>query len=560
MKTDCHPILFNGDPHIFFRDPVTNRFQPEGGRFSSKNIRGYVKLLSESGVNALLICANTQVAWHPSRVWPTILDEYSRGNHDFFSVDGIAEWLSEQERAVACAGMVQLLDRYLDLKEDGVDWLAEACSACRQFGVAPWVSVRMNDLHGHPYPDTDWRMRNSQFANPRMRLSGRCLYPKDGSYFRWSGLNYALSEVRDHMFALIREMVQDYDIDGVELDWWRDPRCCEYPASEADIEQVTEWLGTVRQLTLRRGKGSGVPCQLGIRGPQNLGLLRSIGLDLAAMATQGSIDFFTPSNHWQTSWETDYDSLRRQLGDGISLYGCIEDAPNWIKGSPSSGHGESIRFLSASPELLRGNAANKWAAGVDGIEFFNFYCSDPGENSFSANWVPQVAPQYQSISSLAVRSELRGQSKHYALATLVGAYQPFDEVSPLPRILPPQGKAEVRLTMCAEPADAGLDFVIQVVVKKTERIPELGVGFNGAWPSFECTGTQNLLFPIADMTLHTSDHVAFNFCFPVRCIVEGWNTITVWNSGHGPNEPRDPSDLSVTVVSVECGIFCPAQK
>jgi hypothetical protein len=60
---------------------------------------------------------------------------------------------------------------------------------------------------------------------------------------------------------------------------------------------------------------------------------------------------------------------------------------NWVSGrapnltlepgtaAPSNSN-LGIRYLSASAELLRGNATGKLAMGVDGIETFNFFCTD----------------------------------------------------------------------------------------------------------------------------------------------------------------------------------------
>jgi hypothetical protein len=534
-------MLFNGDAQTFFRDEIIAAWQPEGGAFSPWTIFRYIEMLASHGIDALLINVNTQIAWYPSRVWPTVLDTYERGNSDY------------QRPSV-------LLDRYLDLREAGVDWLAEACRACRQFGVAPWVSVRMNDLHGHPDPTGHYLMRESRFADPAWRLSGRCLHPKDGAYIRWSGLNYGLPHVRAHMGALIGELLADYDVDGIELDWWREPRCCEYPALEADRQAVTDWHIGLRELTRARAMKSGRPCLVSLRGPQNLGLLRSIGLDVAAIARGGGLDIFCPGNHWQTSWEVDVEGLRRQLGAGVSVYGVVDDAPNWIEGRTENGDWSTVRYLSGSPELLRGNAANKWAAGVDGLEFFNFFCTDsasgPSFPTQPPGHLPIVRSHYEAIPSLSSLAVLRGEPKQYAVATVGSALhnQPFDEVNQPPLILPPLGKGVFRLTMCAEPDWGGLELVIQIIVTKTDRLPELGVGFNGAWPIFTGIGTQKLLFPVGDVVRHTAGHTAFNFQFSPGEIAEGWNTITVWNSGHAAGEPREPSDLSVTVAGVECAV------
>ena len=137
---------------------------------------------------------------------------------------------------------------------------------------------------------------------------------------------------------------------------------------------VAEWIAGIRKLTQSRGKAY----PLGLRVPANLGYMKNCGLDIKLLAREGLVDFVNFSNFWQTSWDIPYDSLRRELGPHVAIYGVIEDAPNWVDGySPKTGT-SGPRYLSASAELLRGNAANKLSMGCDGIEHFNFFCTDEG--------------------------------------------------------------------------------------------------------------------------------------------------------------------------------------
>ena len=38
-----------------------------------------------------------------------------------------------------------------------------------------------------------------------------------------TGLNFAFREVREHMLDIISELIEDFDVDGIELDWFRHP-------------------------------------------------------------------------------------------------------------------------------------------------------------------------------------------------------------------------------------------------------------------------------------------------------------------------------------------------
>ena len=157
-----HRNLFNGDTCVFFYNPekwqpedfslqeVDGRLVPVGGPFQAKAIHRYVANLAASGIDTFIINANASRAWYPSKVIPGILDGYRRGDREYFRGHAICAGVTDragEEKFID--GMMTFMNLYLDLLEAKVDWLAETAQACRQQGVSPWVSIRMNDYHGH---------------------------------------------------------------------------------------------------------------------------------------------------------------------------------------------------------------------------------------------------------------------------------------------------------------------------------------------------------------------------------------------------------------------------
>ena len=194
--------LFNGDCNFLFYNPEL--WQPEGGPYGAKAIHRYVACLAGSGVDALLVNPNTQVVWYPSKHLEHVLAGYRRGDRRFIARIAAANAaLTKPQVARYMDVMTQLLDRYLDLQEAGVDWLAECARACRGHGLAPWLSYRMNATHFSDAPASPVNAR--VFRDPRNRLSGRVAGATGRRDHAWLGLNYARPAVRRHMFALIRE-------------------------------------------------------------------------------------------------------------------------------------------------------------------------------------------------------------------------------------------------------------------------------------------------------------------------------------------------------------------
>lgn len=539
--------LFTGDSCVYFYNPEL--WQPEGLPFSAKAIHRYVDLLADSGVDTFLSNPNAQVAWYPSKRLKTVIDGYRRGDRDFFRAHARATHVPAQELDAFLDSMVKFHNLYLDLVEAGVDWLEETVKACRRRGIAPWVSVRMNDTHGVEDPASHFNCE--VFADPPNRLSGRATDPSDPPHPHWVALNYAKKPVRDFMFSHIREYLEVYGFEGMELDWLRDPHVLEPGASEADCRMVTDWIRSVRKFTQERARVTGKPIPLGMRIPINLGYLRSRGLDVRAIVREGLVDFVNVSNFWQTSWDVDYEQLRRELGSRVLMYGVVEDAPNWIPGRapglavkdaptgrapyPNAG----VRYMAASPQMLWANAAGKLAMGVHGIEQFNFFCTDQVR-------LPGLRADYSALRGIHDLAQLRGRPKHYCVCSPSGRLSALWETpEPVPAVIDAKQRREFRLAMCAEPSPRKLH--IQVAIERTEQTPRLGLSLNGAWPIFECRQTQGLLYSVGPYTEWTGAHTAWEFVLDASAIRDGMNSVVVYNNSKTP-------PVAVKVVSLELGV------
>ncbi len=502
-----HRNLYNGDFGVFFWN--AEMWQPEGGRYTAKAIHRFVDRLADNGVDTFVINPNSQVAWYPSKAIPTVLDGYVR---DDPSVPASNWWCHD------------LLNPALDLKEAGVDPLAEAIRQCRRRGISPWVSVRMNDPHlQHPY------LQCPLHKDPKYRLDGL--------------LNYEQREVRDYYFALIRELVNDYDIDGLELDWLRCPTCCRRDASAETIAMMTDWFGEIRKLTQATAARRGKALYFGMRIPANYRLLPKIGIDVQGMARDGMLDFLCPSNFMQTTWDMPHDELRKVFGKNVAVYGVTE---LWI--NETMVWSEKLKrqiapYNNASPPALRGNAAGKLVLGADGIVQYNFFC---GDQSRKYDKVPGVRSVYSGLRDLHDLESLRGQTKHYSLCCNLRNYGPYDFglPMPLPVTLKPNERRTFRLPMCAESAERGLKLIVQVVVEKTDADANVAVTFNKSKAHADGDPTRKLLFPMGPALHHVSKYQAYNYRFGVNEIIEGWNEIVLTNSG----------SQSARIVSLELAV------
>jgi hypothetical protein len=534
-------VVFNGDCNFFFYNPEL--WQPEGGPYRSTAIHACVRRLAASGVDTLAINPNTQVPWYPSSRLPHVLSGYQRGDRAF------AQRIARANAALRGAQVTQftvviqeLLDRYLDLIEAKVDWLKECAAACRAEGLRPWLSYRMNATHFSGAPESP--VNCAAFRHSRNRLSGR---RTDSGQFdpSWVGLNYARADVRDYMRELILDGAQNYDYDGVELDWLRHPVCVEPPASRGATATITRWLAELRSATTRCGQ-----C-LGLRLPANLAYLRLIGLDVKEIVRRRLVDFIVFSNYWQQAWTNPLDQLRRELGGAIRIYGGIEGAPNWLPAlapslrvppayqalqlagdhavpasrRPRRQSVRGTRYLAPSPPLLRASAAGPLALGADGVELFNFYVADQVR-------VPGQAARYEALRELRTLAALRGREKHYCLGTATGAsHEQWDDPAPLPCVVGGRESHAFRLPMAAETAVRGAKLVVQLIAHGWPAGASIKVRFNGTRLSPRSRRTHHLLSASGPYRQHVPENVAHNFSGTAALVREGWNEIHVVNTG-----------------------------
>lgn len=532
--------LFNGDCNFLF---ARDYGAVPGRPYTARVIHDYMDKVAGAGVDAYLINSNGQMPWYPSRAVPGILSGYTRGDRAFALglFPPLDPTFTQAMLDKALDRQIQMLDRLLDLQEAGVDWFGEAVARCRLRGVSPWASVRMNDAHGA----NNWDKAYFNCAlqrDPRFRLKGQALDPARFPDRLAQVLDFGHPEVRGYYREMIRELVEDYDVDGVELDWLRMPLCGDPPASREFCEEMLEWMAGLRELVRQACRRRGRSGWLGLRAPARLGHLKAVGLDVPEMARRGLIDFVGLSNFWQTTWTVPFHALRGELGPEVALYGGIEAAPNWMF-AQAEGLAPKYRMQPESVPLLNGNAAAKWACGADGLEIFNFFCA---EN-----------PRYDAIRGLADPAGLRGQPKQYALATAFGyyLYSPCEREEGVPAWLEPGGWVTFTMGLAAEPL--GTSLTVQVVLDR--RSPgaaeaALAVSLNGSWPVPSTGATESLLFPAGSFATHVAEHVAFEFELDAAGIREGLNEVTVYHVSGDTLPRRDKLPAAIRIVGVEAAV------
>ena len=362
MSKPGYEILYNQDSSALF-------FWRDGEGVDPEHVDGMVDEIADGGVDVLLICSNAQKTNYPSRVWETNWDD---------------------PRALADPKCGKYFARQKELAAQ-CDYLERALRRCRQRGLVPGVTVRMNDMHGVGDP-----VRFSRFyrEHPEWRLEG---YPER----TWSAesLNYAVPQVREHYLALIRELVTEYDVAVLELDFLRFMAYFGRDNVRQNCETMTGLVARIRQLL----DGTGRKIDLIPRVAATPGGALGLGFDVQAWAREGIVDGVTVGQYLNTGWEMPIDKFRRRVGPEVAIYACTDRCSHHFQGLPEE-------QLPVSKELARGFAAGYLAAGADGVTLFNFFCTR--ESRYAGH-----EPDFGALGEMRNLDELRAKPRRHAITS-----------------------------------------------------------------------------------------------------------------------------------------------
>ncbi|MEX0643110.1 MAG: hypothetical protein WD468_10440 [Pirellulales bacterium] len=227
-----------------------------------------------------------------------------------------------------------------------------------------FYSLRMNDTHDASLQNGHLSLPANRFkaAHPEYMLGTPTKRPKHGA---WTALDYGQPEVRERVFRLFEEACRNYDIDGVELDFFRHPvffRSTSRGESVTDEERatMTELMVRIRKMADEVGQLRGRPILISMRVPDSVEYCRAIGLDLENWMASDLLDIYVPAGYFQLNdWE-----YSTALGHkyGVKVYPSLDDTRIMDV---------SVNALRMNNLAYRARAADAWRAGADGIYLFN---------------------------------------------------------------------------------------------------------------------------------------------------------------------------------------------
>ncbi len=296
----------------------------------------------------------------------------------------------------------------------GGDMVQVFVDRCRQRGQAPFVSLRLNDPQTISFGAKDpysvfvsrfymehpeyWLDRNSDKREQRCQ-------------------NWAIAEVRDYKFSFIKELCENYDIEGFELDFMRAPFF--FRLGETTVAQrtkiMTDFVARVRRLldaTARGGRHrwlcARVPCFVEAFDP--------LGIDLSAMMDAG-LEMVNVSASYFTVQQTDLPIIRK-IVPNATVY--LEMTHTTLTGPPIPGPSwDANPFLRTTDNQFYTAANLAYARGADGVSLFNFlYYREFGHAIKERG--PFNEPPFHVLKHLRNPTWLRSQQQWYLLSKCWG--------------------------------------------------------------------------------------------------------------------------------------------
>ena len=346
------------------------------------------------------------------------------------SMFGFADWPGSQVDSVwwdigesnLCCYRSDILEPAPCLKEwieAGNDLLPPFVHESRRRGLEVFVSHRVNgcdealrDVEGriaikraHP----DWLLNWNPDPNGP---------PQHGAAWdRKIGLwNLAVPEVRRFKLSVLRELAENYDLDGIQLDFAR--VCPVLPIGHQweQRESLTEFMRALRRMLLDVAQKRGRPFLLAAKVPEKLVGCHFDGLDVETWFRERLVDMFALGCR---SLDADLQSFRN-LTDGthIRLY-------------PSHDcHHASDAYKYPPLEVLRGVCSNWWRQGADGVQVFNYLATtaDAWRRAGHLNWTEESVPAQdwqrnaQALREIGSTETLRHKDKTFVLQRRAGGH------------------------------------------------------------------------------------------------------------------------------------------
>ncbi len=265
------------------------------------------------------------------------------------------------------------LATFLEKKTDGLRMSSEFA---RKHGLESIWTLRMNDIHDAWTP----QFRPKWKRDDPTRIMSSVEKTKQFKDRRrlWSLVDFEHPDVEPRLLAIIEEVLVNYPVDGVELDFLRAPFYFRTsyegrPATEAQVAILTRLVRNIRTLVLQESTRQGKPFLLAVRVPATPKSCQKIGIDINTWLQEKLIDVMSLGGGYITFDLPIKEMVQLGKQHDVPVYPCLSQSG--LMQRPPRGNSSKQPV-----EAWFGAAARLWQDGADGIYAFNLF-PGPGDDA-----------------------------------------------------------------------------------------------------------------------------------------------------------------------------------
>lgn len=273
--------------------------------------------------------------------------------------------------------------RFLNMLDAGTQPLHTLLDRTHERGMLFLAGFRMNDTHDFPeyadfiesHPQWHLKVELSHGGKP---------------------LDFSFDEVRDFIFEVMQEVVDRFDVDGLEMTF-RDPAYFSAPHGGRRAQLMTALVGRIRTMLDAYGRSRGRKLLLGARVNASLDQCQNLGLDVPAWISRGLIDYCSPA-----------DGMYSDFNAGYAEFGALTRRSECLL-YPGLHPWTSYRMRrkhNMTPAMNRALAHTFYNSGANGVSIFNHFVGHL--------WRPPFYPQaLHMLSELGDAQRVAGGARHY---------------------------------------------------------------------------------------------------------------------------------------------------
>ena len=401
----------------------------------------------------------------------------------------------------------------------GGDLIDVFVNRCKKDGLTAFVSYRLNDGHGRivSKPDEPFKWSGDSMGkfyhdHPEYRIG------PDSHSWNQRVQNWAISEVRAYKFALIEEIIKNYDIDGIELDFQR--HCgffdVDKTASQQRKDIMAGFIAKVRK-TLDENSKPGQHKWLCVRISSHLDTHDALGIDVKRFVESG-VDMVNLSGFFFTEQQTDLDQIAKIIPNTpvyLEMTQTIMTGRRLVRNSY-----DNFTFRRTTPNQFYTAAHIAYTQGAAGVSAFNFVYyrehGTPGRGPFND-------PPFHIFNHIGDKDWVAKQDQHYVLCDIWDV--PPSKSRQMPRKFKKDTKHQFKLFM-AEPSRGWTENgKLRIESDKSLGDSKWSVTFNGM--TLESTPDRSEPYPNPYQNLLGEREQYRAFVLPHKIIKNGYNHIEV---------------------------------